>query len=95
MSNILKKLNQTTPVQNSQIENDNKSQKPIQKSIKIPYNNNENNIKGKRFYGTDRRKILKELEKEHDLLNIELRNQFKNLLNNDIPIFEYNKVKYK
>ena len=91
MSNILKKLNQTTPVQNSQIENDNKSQKPIQKSIKIPYNNNENNIKGKRFYGTDRRKILKELEKEHDLLNIELRNQFKNLLNNDIPIFEYNK----
>ena len=91
MENILKNLNQTMPIQNSEIVNEKKSQKTIQKPIKIPYNNNENNIKGKRFYGTDRRKILKELEKEHDLLNIELRNQFKNLLNNDIPIFEYNK----
>ena len=91
MSNILKNLNQTMPAQNSQIVNENISQKTIQKPIKKTGNNNQNNIKGKRFYGTDRRKILEELEKEHDLLNIELRNQFKNLLNNDIPIFEYNK----
>jgi len=91
MENILKNLNQTMPIQNSEIVNEKKSQKTIQKPIKIPNNNNQNNIKGKKFYGNDRRKILQELEKEHDLLNIELRNQFRNLLNNDIPIFDYNK----
>ena len=50
-----------------------------------------NNISKKIPGYNDRRKILEELEKEQNLLSSELRSEFKNLLNNDLPIVLLNK----
>ena len=94
------KLYESMPNQNPKIIiNDNNEKNKNKKENKKENKNLNMNIPRKRINNiskkipgyNDRRKILEELEKEQNLLSSELRSEFKNLLNNDLPIVLLNK----